>query len=277
MTKKLRFKMYKAGKLWVTAGVALAALGMTAVMGQNVQAATTAVATSQTVKVTDTQVGEPVVNKTATIVQGTFKAPIYDGVDGQATGKTLAEGTDWKIYREYTDTFGATWYNLGGDQWIKSTGVIVDALPATFKSLNRVGFVSGAASLAVYTAPGAAGQKTGQILWPASSWHISASVVTLDKQVWFRVGTNQWVKANGMVLGNIQSISGVARVNYAPGYKVVVWNKADGTENTGKTLQNGSSWKVYAKSTVAGHVYYNLGGDQWVDSAWMKLQVNTAK
>ncbi|MCG4282430.1 KxYKxGKxW signal peptide domain-containing protein [Lacticaseibacillus saniviri] len=265
MTKKLRFKMYKAGKLWVTAGVALAALGMSAMLGQNVQAATTAVVAPSN------KVSTPV-TKTATIVQGTFKAPVYDAVDGQVTGKYLAEGTDWKVYQDNTDAFGTTWYNLGGNQWIKGTGVIVDAIPDTYKSSTRVGFVSGAASLTVYTAPGVAGQKTGQILWPASSWHISASVITSDKQLWYRVGTNQWVKANGMVLGTIQSAKGTATVTYIPGYSIVVWGKADGTENTGLKLPNGTSWLVYGKATVGNHVYYQLDTNQWVDGAYVKFQ-----
>jgi len=75
-----------------------------------------------------------------------------------------------------------------------------------------------------------------------------------------------------MVLGTIQSAKGTATVTYVPGYSIVVWGKADGTENTGIKLPNGTSWLVYGKATVGNHVYYQLDSNQWVDGAYVKFQ-----
>lgn len=216
-------------------------------------------------------VGE-VTNKIATITQATDSVVIYDGVNGTDTGKRLNESTDWQVYRQYTDDTGAVWYNLGGNQWIQAKGIILDAIPGTYKKLNQIGTINDGASASVYTAPGISGKVTTQTLWPNSSWHISASVITADHQLWYRVGTNQWVKSDNIAVGTIKPFNGVAKVNYVPGYGIAVWSKSDGTQYIGRKLADKTSWKVFAVSTVGSHHYYNLGGNQWVDGAFVKVQ-----
>ncbi len=204
----------------------------------------------------------------ATIVQHSTDVEVYDKPNGTGTGKMLPESTDWKAYEKYTDANGVVWYNLGGNQWVKGTGIILDAKPGSYKELKTIGVVTQGSGVPVYTLPGVSGKATGQILKPGTAWKISASVITSDGQLWYRVGTNQWVKATDITIGNIQAMNDVAVINYVPGYGINVWADANGTKFTGKRLQTGSAWKVFAKATAAnGHVFYNVGGNQWIDSA----------
>lgn len=57
-------------------------------------------------------------------------APIYDSPfdDQKLTGKSLKNGTYWKVYK-YVETGGAKsheWFNLGGNQWIDGNYITFD-------------------------------------------------------------------------------------------------------------------------------------------------------
>jgi len=221
--------------------------------------------------------GEELTNTIATIVQHGTPVTVYDQVNGTATNKQLAEGTDWKAFRQVKDANGNVWYNLGGNQWIKGDGVILDAKPNTYNHNRMVGVISETAGNVVYTAPGVSGKATDQVLKVGTGWQISATVMTDDGQTWYRVGTNQWIKADGVVFDNVQAFRGVGVINYVPGYGIAVWSDQNGTKFTGKHLETGSSWKLFAKAVGKnGHTFYNLGGNQWIDGANLILLPNTA-
>lgn len=67
-------------------------------------------------------------------------------------------------------------------------------------------------------------------------------------------------------------MSAVGQVNYVPGYGIMVW-KNPGSGMLGRYLPHGSRWRVFKKATLAnGTTWYNLGGDQWVDGQYLKLE-----
>lgn len=87
-----------------------------------------------------------------------------------------------------------------------------------------------------------------------------------------------WLPAAGMEIGNSgsgstgnQAFRGVGRINYVPGYGIAVWRN-DGSRIAGKYLAHGSAWQLYAKKTVNGVTWYNLGGDQWISGQYVVLQ-----
>ncbi|MHA3065179.1 hypothetical protein [Lacticaseibacillus saniviri] len=71
--------------------------------------------------------------------------------------------------------------------------------------------------------------------------------------------------------GKVQAIKGVIQVHYVKGYGIAVW-KQPGKYPLAKKLAHGTSWKVFAKTTVNGHAWYNLGGNQWLDSTYAILK-----
>lgn len=79
---------------------------------------------------------------------------------------------------------------------------------------------------------------------------------------------------------------GVAKVNYNPNYGIQIWTKdgkpvrynsveaaATGHKNgDAKKLPGGKSYKVFnATYTANGTTYYNLGGDQYIDAAYVTV------
>lgn len=64
-----------------------------------------------------------------------------------------------------------------------------------------------------------------------------------------------------------------ATINYVPGYGIQVWhadNSAVTNANgTAKKLAHGTQWKVFSRLVKNGHVYYGLGGDQYIDSSYV--------
>ncbi|MHA3065298.1 SLAP domain-containing protein [Lacticaseibacillus saniviri] len=221
--------------------------------------------------------GDPLYNTIATIVQQEGQTALYDRANGNIIGQRLLVGTDWRAFRQYTDGKGMTWYNLGGDQWIKGTGVILDARLGSYKKLQTVGTVKKNTTATVYSLPGTMGKATGQKLTEFTAWKVFATVVTADGQRWYQVGTNQWVKAADVDLHTIEPFQDVVVIDYAPGYGVNVWSTPLGNQATGQRLQTGSTWKVFAKSTDAyGNVFYNLGGNQWINKVYTKQALSAA-
>jgi len=216
-------------------------------------------------------------NAIATVVQAGHPLSIYDTPNGKIATKTLVEGSDWKAFRQYQDDQGVTWYNLGSQQWVKAAGIILDGQPGSYRETRTVGTVTATKGAEVMDAPGHSGKATGQVLKAKTDWQISASVVTTDGQKWYRVGTNQWVKADTVALQTSQPFTGVAVIDYAKGYGINVWRNPQATASTGKRLATGSEWKIFAKAVGQhGRTFYNVGGQQWIDSRYVKLRTDAA-
>lgn len=59
-------------------------------------------------------------------------------------------------------------------------------------------------------------------------------------------------------------------VGYTPHYGIALYNERNNAMHaTGRSLPNGSAWNTFGKKTVNSRLYYNLGGNQWVDANWV--------
>jgi|GEM_PF-5934436 len=65
-------------------------------------------------------------------------------------------------------------------------------------------------------------------------------------------------------------VASVAVVNYVPGYGIALWTKP-GQQFTGRYLAHGSQWRVFKSTRVNGKIWYNLGGNQWIDGGFTRL------
>lgn len=59
-------------------------------------------------------------------------------------------------------------------------------------------------------------------------------------------------------------------VDYVPGYGINVWDAPNGRA-TGQKLPDASAWKISHKATANGKVWYQVGKNQWIDSAYVSL------
>lgn len=69
---------------------------------------------------------------------------------------------------------------------------------------------------------------------------------------------------------NITEFKATGYVDYVPGYGINVWDAPNGRA-TGQKLPDASSWKISHKATINGKVWYQVGKNQWIDSAYVSL------
>lgn len=159
-----------------------------------------------------------------------------------------------------------------------TTNVTVHAAasdPITFNSTVYVNYTPGY-SITVHSTPG--GDTTGELLKDDTRWKTTEATQLADGSVWYRVGANQWIDATYAAPYRVTKMSDVAVIHYKPGYSIAVWTNPEETpfkphEVTGTLLKDGTSWKVLAKATLEdAHVWYNLGGAQWIDSSYATLE-----
>ncbi|WP_297815349.1 glycoside hydrolase family 73 protein [uncultured Lactobacillus sp.] len=72
-----------------------------------------------------------------------------------------------------------------------------------------------------------------------------------------------------------RSVQKVVRVNYAPSYAVAVWRQP-GQQATGEFLPNASTWKVTGEAYYGGHLWYQIGINQWIDSRYVSENTGVA-
>lgn len=143
------------------------------------------------------------------------------------------------------------------------------------KTVNKVVAVA-ASSATIYNTFTGVRKATGQTLPQNTTWRANREVTLADGSTWYDLGKNQWASAGQVVVpGQTTPFNGVAKVNYVPGYGIAIWNKATSDRTfTGKRLTHGTSWRVFKKTVVDGHAWYNLGGDQWIDSQYVIVKAD---
>ena len=121
-----------------------------------------------------------------------------------------------------------------------------------------------------------------------STWKVYG-YTEINKDRLYNLGGNQWVYSQYIV--NTDSPTTPANadmtplpknsfvvVAYTPNYGIAVWNQnGDKLKLAGKTLANGSSWKAFGKKDFNNTTFYNLGGNQWVDSTYVIEGTSTGK
>ncbi|WDF82866.1 SLAP domain-containing protein [Lacticaseibacillus pabuli] len=130
-------------------------------------------------------------------------------------------------------------------------------------------------------------KATSHKLAKNSSWKVSGVTIAPNGDVFYKVGANQFIRADAanLTMNAGQSLSGngsikvkkIATIKYVPGYGIQVWKNdfktvvknADGSK---KKLNDKTSWKVSGIVKHDGHVFYNLGGNQYIDASYATLK-----
>lgn len=128
--------------------------------------------------------------------------------------------------------------------------------------------------IALWNGYGKEKEATSRKLPADSRWATYKAVQGDDGNVYFNLGGNQYISGDYLDLNNeysTQPMVGVVKINYVPGYGIMIWKNAGGTGALNKYLKHGTSWKVFQRAVVNGHTWYNLGGNQWLDSQYAIL------
>lgn len=128
---------------------------------------------------------------------------------------------------------------------------------------------------------------TGRTLPKNTSWKVSNVTVAPNGDIFYKVGTNQYVRADAAKLNTnaAQNLNGdtslpvkkVATVKYVPGYGIQVWKSdfktfAKSADGSLEKLADKTSWKVSAIVKHNGHVFYRVGTDQYIDASYATLK-----
>ena len=219
-------------------------------------------------------------NNTEIITKSVVKA----GPKGTAVYKTptsskpfryLPANTSWKSIGQQDN--GILWYHLGGDQWVRG---IDTAIPTSVKSSTKqqaTGIFMVTASAA--NVRNAKGGLTGKTLKKGSEWNIFGTA-KINGATYYSLGGNQYVaKSTGrldLVSGPAYKQTGKIKISHVDSKAgLQVWTKSKArvknANGTNKTLKLGSTWKIFEAKWTSDELYYNVGGNQWVDNQYVTL------
>ncbi|QEU46288.1 hypothetical protein FMM01_02785 [Schleiferilactobacillus harbinensis] len=128
--------------------------------------------------------------------------------------------------------------------------------------------------IALWNGYGSNKAYAGRKLTAGSRWATYKAVQADDGNIYFNLGGNQYIAGNYLDLNNeysTQAMKGVVKINYVPGYGIMIWKNAGGTGALNKYLKHGTYWRLLSRAVVNGHTWYNLGGNQWLDSKYAIL------
>ena len=241
------------------------------------------------------------------VTVGANGAPVYSDTTSTAkTSRTLAKASRWQAFSRI-EVNGQVWYNLGGKQYVLASDLVGNTSANTNKSsdkttttktdtnkttetstkaINTTVKVTSKNGAVVYTKPDNSA-KTTRVLTNNSQWK---AFKTADNGIlWINLGGNQWILASDTNYSTtpstnsqttktttnssatVNNITGSLRINYRPSYGIAVWSQPVSNIIAGKYLKTGSAWKFFGTTTVNGHTWYNLGGNQWIDGQYAKI------
>lgn len=129
-------------------------------------------------------------------------------------------------------------------------------------------------------------QATKRTLTPGSNWKVFGIITDGKGNTYYNLGGSQYVRVNAANFRTsgatknanvVLPMRAVATVKYVPGYGIQMWGKnftnfVKNSNGTNKKLPHNTKWKVFGVTTHNGHVYYNLGGNQYADARYVTIK-----
>lgn len=215
---------------------------------------------------TTADTGTHINNPVATILHN--GGAVYDA-NGYATGRVLSEGSTWKLASSNVIN-GATYYQVGSNEWIKASGSAVsDGVPTTNTNsqtttnttttpnttARRTGVVT-----ATTRVVNANGQTNGVVLNSGSAWQLG-KMISINGSYYYQIATNEYIPASAVKTADDPSIT-FEKTNITLWENQAVIN--DNNQATGQTLPAYSTWKTNASRVVGGYRYYRVATNEWV-------------
>ncbi|WDF82378.1 SLAP domain-containing protein [Lacticaseibacillus pabuli] len=125
-----------------------------------------------------------------------------------------------------------------------------------------------------------AGMPNGKTIPPHTRKHLTYTSTINDEQ-FYNYTDDDLVKAADGVIDPIGTVApptpyiAEAEIHYVPSYTVQIWTQehepVKNENGTPKKLRHGVRVKIYAKAKINGELYYSIGEDQWIDSAYIQI------
>lgn len=219
--------------------------------------------------------------------QATVGAVVYDHT-GKTTDQVLPADTN-AFYTATATINGQKYYKIDDDQYILVSDTVAtsvtNTLPGIFTVTAGQSFVRDNTGSYVLNS-----DNSVKVLPTGSAWKVFGKT-TIDGVAYYNLGGNQFVTASDgsfstkpakpakpakPTLPKPTKFTAVGTVHYVRGYGIQVWTQSHKTvknnNGTSKKLAHGTSWKIFSKVLIGGETYYNVGGNQWVDSAYINIK-----
>lgn len=167
--------------------------------------------------------------------------------NGGVTGKTLADGTAWQVFKTATDKNGQTWYDLGNSQWIMAK-YTVDGVKSV--STAKAPASQAAASSASKVISYASAQLGKPYVWGgngASGYDCSGLVMAAYSQAGVNLGRTTYTQVNN---GSTVSMN-----NLKPG-DLLFWGSASAPYHVG--IYVGNNQYIHAANPGQGVIKQTL-------------------
>lgn len=207
-------------------------------------------------------------------------AATYNTFTGQKyENGSVTKGQTYNVGKVVKLPDGSTYYSIGTNKWVNAANMGNASTPSVPDNVGVINYVPGY-GIAVWTQ--SLTKTTGQYLQHGTKWVLNYKIKDSKGKYWFNVGTNAFIPAEYVTVNDISKIpnkdgsadsatpfSGVATINYVPGYGIAVWDGAKGNP-IGKYLQHGTRWKVFEKTTAAdGSVWYKVATNEWIPAQYV--------
>ncbi|KRM72436.1 SLAP domain-containing protein [Lacticaseibacillus brantae] len=157
---------------------------------------------------------------------------------------------------------------------------VVTSASVAAKGVVTINYVKGY-GVALWNSPDANRKPVAnRTLATGSAWKYFATK-TVNGQLWYQLGNNQWVSGKYAIEKTVstpapetpsyQPVTGTATIRYVKGYGVALWTNYTAAKKviTGRKLLDGTKWHVTQVAGIGSQVWYNLGGNQWVDGRYV--------
>lgn len=131
----------------------------------------------------------PAVAKTSTQVQ------VYRDADKTIAAQTLNANTRWKVIRATVNTQGVTMYDLGNNDWVEASALTANNTLNIYSTSVKVVQVKTGYTASIYSNPNNP-QLTGQKLTSGSKWKVIRAAQSVNGEVWYDLGNNDWVQSS---------------------------------------------------------------------------------
>lgn len=188
---------------------------------------------------------------------------------GRANGNYLSTGSAWKLGKVVTIA-GSQYYQISSNGYVSASSIVARNLdgriitpqkPATqaeqtTPAANKVGTL-GYDCQVVHSN----GQPNGLVLPAGSAWQLG-KIININGNNYYQIATDEYVLAAVIKTPNAAQTPTTPQKNITLRYTTNIVN-GNGV-SLGKTLPQGSVWKVGQTKTINGHQYYQVATDEWV-------------
>lgn len=191
----------------------------------------------------------------------------------EPSSQYVSNGSRYIINKIAYDEDGSKWYCLGNDnQWIPERYFSLTK-SSDYVTTPTTGILHVKADKVV-SAYGPSGESLRSDKLAVGSFH---KIIGISKDSagtsWYEINPNCWVKGDDNIdftqSGSVSIDEDASRkaVVQTSG-KVIVYDKPNGTQATGRFLWNGAQVKITGQSDSNGRTYYRLSDGGWVESTY---------